>query len=367
MKAIVMREFGGPEVLRLETGHPYPACGIRDVIIRVDACGVDYHDIVVRQGLMRRKTRSYRGTLDNSTPDIEFPLVPGLEIAGTIVEMGKEVNRLHLGQRVATLPRTNHCGACANCKTGREESCPYSEFLGHDVDGGYAEFVRVQYDSVVGVPDNVDSLAASLAGACIGTMVRAVYDVGRVRAGESVLITGAGGGLGSHAVQLASVAGAEVFAATSSPAKADQLHALGADHVVVYQRGGDFGAHTRELTQGAGVDVVIDTVGSAVFNSVWKAVGDYGRIVLAGEVGSGKVEVRPALVFLRRLQILGSYSPGATHLASALKLLGREKISAVVGPVLPLHQAGKAHAMMETESPYGRVVLSLMDDEGAAR
>ena len=359
MKAIVMRDFGGPEVLQLENDYPDPECGPRDVVIRVEACGVDYHDIVVRQGLMRRKTRSYRGTLTEGSSDIEFPLVPGLEIAGTIVERGHDVKDLEPGQRVATLPRTNHCGACLPCKSGREESCPYLEFLGHDVDGGYAEYVRVQYDSVCAVPDGVDSLAASLAGACIGTVVRAVFDIGRVRPGERVLVTGAGGGLGTHAIQLARIAGAEVFAATSNATKTETLRQLGADHVVTYQRGNDFGKEVRELTGGRGVDVVIDTVGAAVFKSAWAAIADYGRLVLVGELGSEKIELRPALVFLRRLSILGSYSPGAVHLAKALHLLGRQQLSSVIGPVLPVADAEAAHRRVETESPLGRVVLDV--------
>lgn len=353
-----MRAPGGPEVLHVED-YPDPACGDRDVVIRVEACGIDYHDIVVRQGLMRRKTRSYRGTLGDSTPDIEFPLVPGLEIAGEVVEAGPDVKGLRVGQRVATLPRTNHCGACLYCKSGRDENCPYVDFLGHDVDGGYAEYVRVQYDSVSPVPDGTDPLAASLAGACIGTVVRAVYDIGRVRPGERVLVTGAGGGLGSHAVQLAKIAGAEVIAATSSPKKAAQIGKLGADHVVTYQRGEDFGKEVRHVTKGAGVDVVIDTVGSAVFRSLWSAVADYARIVLVGELGSGSVELRPALVFLRRLQILGSYSPGLPHLTTALRLLGRGQITPVIGPTFGLHDADKAHHTVEDESPFGRVVLDL--------
>jgi acryloyl-coenzyme A reductase len=357
MKAAVMRKFGKPDVLRWEEDYPDPVCGARDIVVRVEACGVDYHDVVVRQGLMRRKTRSYRGTLGDSTPDISFPLVPGLEIAGTIVEQGTEVRGLELGQRVATLPRTNHCGACAYCKTGREENCPYAEFLGHDVDGGYAELVRVQYDSAVPIPDSVESIDASLAGACIGTVVRAVYDVGRVRPAERVLVTGAGGGLGTHAVQLAKVAGAEVFAVTSDSGKAERLTALGADHVVVYQRGENFAEQVKGLTRGHGVDVVIDTVGSAVFKGVWNSIADYGRIVLVGELGGEKVELRPALVFLRRLQILGSYSPGAAHLATALRLLGRNQLKSVVGPVLAMQEAAKAHEIVETSSPYGRVVL----------
>lgn len=357
MKAALIRHFGGPEVIEIEDiAEPKP--NARDVLIKVAACGIDYHDLVTRSGVMRKKTRAYRGAASSTSADIEFPLVLGLEISGEVVAVGEEVKEIQVGDRVATLPRTHHCGGCLYCRTGREENCPYAEFLGHDVDGGYAEYVTVQYDSVVRVPDNVGLVEASLAGACIGTVVRAVYDIGDVRPGESVLVTGAGGGLGSHAVQLAKAAGAEVLAATSSKDKVPVIRDLGADHVLLYDRSEGFGDMALEVTKGRGVDVVIDTVGSAVFKSIWRAVADYGRLVFVGEVGSGKVELRPALIFLKRVQLLGSYSPGLSHLHRALRLMELDQIRPVIARQLPFVEAAEGHRHVEEDSPLGRVVLT---------
>lgn len=356
MRASHMTEFGAPDVLKA-VDIAEPACGPKDVLIKVGGCGVDRHDLAVRSGLMRRKTSSYRQGLADEKRDIEPPLVLGLEVAGEIVEVGSEVRGLSVGDEVATLPRTNHCGACYDCKIGREESCAYVEFLGHDVDGGYAEYVRVQYDSVETF-SGLDHRDASLAGACVGTVVRAVRDIGGLRGGETVLITGAGGGLGIHAVQLASAFGARVLAATSTSSKAEAIADAGADEVVAYERDEGFIPRVKELTGGVGVDLVVDTVGTPVFEDCARVLSQYGRYVIAGDVTGGKVELRPALLFLRRMSIHGSYSPGRSHLRTALRLMERGKIRPVISKTLPFEEASLAHRTIEENDPLGRIVLT---------
>lgn len=358
MRAVVMPRYGEPSVLEMAR-VPIPEPGPGEIRLKVDACGIDRHDLIVRAGIMRKKTRAYRGAFggNQANTDIDLPLIMGAEFAGTVDKLGAGVTSHAIGARVAALPRMGHCGRCLHCRSGREETCGEAVFIGHDVAGAYAEYVIVKPDSLWPVPDNVSLLDAALGSACIGTIVRAIRDVGQVKVGENVLVTGAGGGLGVHAVQLVRAAGARCIAVTTSPSKAALLEKLGAHDVLVVGREDNWSGQLAKVTGGRGVDVAIDIVGSASFNSVLKGMAPYGRWVLVGELGRGVVELRPALVFLRRLQLLASGSPGLVHLAAALDYLAQGTIHTVIDSVLPLEKAAEAHALMEAGTPAGRIVL----------
>lgn len=357
MQAVQMHAFGGPEVLKAgEIAIPRPGPG--DVLLKVAACGIDRKDLLVRDGTIRKKSAGYRAAAGDARTDIDLPLTLGAEIAGTIVEVGAQVRGFKAGDRVASLPRRGHCGVCLYCHTGRSESCASAWFIGQDANGGYAQYVLVGPDSLYPVPQSVDLVEASMSAACIGTMVRAVRDVANVRTGETVLITGASGGLGVHGVQLARLAGAFVIAIASSEKKAQLLRSLGADEVVVAGHGEDWSEKVLRITGGRGVDVGIDIIGAAAIRFVMRSMALYGRLVIVGEVGSGTVEIRPAIVLLRRLQILSSYAPGVTHMAAALQLLERRAIRAVIDSRQPLAEAATSHARMQGGGEViGRIVL----------
>lgn len=357
MQAVQMTAFGGPEVLKLAT-VPVPRPGPGDVLLKVSACGIDRKDLLVRNGTIRKRSAGYRAAASDARSDIELPLILGAEISGTVVEVGSQVRGFKVGDRVASLPRRGHCGVCLYCHTGRSESCESAWFMGQDADGAYAEYVLVGPDGLIRVPDGVDMVEASLAAACIGTMVRAVRDVANIRVGESVLITGASGGLGVHGVQLARLAGAFVIAIASSEKKAKVLRELGADEVVVAAHGEDWSDRVVKITGGRGVDVGIDIIGAATMRYVMRSMALYGRLVIVGEVSGGTVDLRPAIVLLRRLQILSSYAPGITHMATALQLMQRRQIRTVLDSRQPLAQAAASHARMEGSGDVtGRIVL----------
>src|SRR3954469_4411893 len=194
MRAMVVRQPGGVEVLTMEQ-VPDPTPGPKDVVVRVDACGVCFHDIVTRNGTLKQ--------------GVKMPCILGHEISGIVAEVGSDVRGFKRGDRVATAQRYHICGACRYCRSRRETLCPERKFLGdYGLVGGYGEYVAVEDDNVAVVPDGVPLADASIAACAIGTCLNGVRDVGRVQSGESVLVTGAGGGLGLHAVQLARVAGA---------------------------------------------------------------------------------------------------------------------------------------------------------------
>ncbi len=343
MRAIVIHRAGSTDVLSLED-VPDPAPGAKDVVIKVDACGVCFHDIVVRNGTLKSGVR--------------MPCIPGHEISGTVMEVGTGVRAFHRGDRVATTQRYHICGACRYCRTGREPLCPDRKMAGDwGLVGGYGQYVAIEDDNVARVPDEVALQDASVAGCAIATILNAVRDVGHVRPGERVLVTGAGGGVGMHAIQLARLAGAFVVAQTTSADKADHIRGLGAHEVVVHARGEDFSAAVRAVTGGDGADVVIDNVGSQLFEPVRRSLTLGGRWVLVGQLTGEFVPFNPAQLFLKSVSMLSATGATRVHLEDCLALIARGAIRPVISLALPLEEAKRAHSLVEAGKTAGRIVL----------
>jgi len=344
MRAVVAERTGSPEVLRvadIAAREPGP----REIRIAVAACGVCFHDVVVRNGVYRR--------------GVGMPVILGHEVAGTVERLGSGVRGLQCGDLVATTTYSHVCGECRHCRGGYETSCPDRVFLGDaGLNGGYAELVCVDADAVQRIPVSVSVEEASIVACTIGTELNAVREVGRVRLGERVLVTGAGGGLGLHGVQLCRLAGAFTIAVTTSEAKAARIRDAGADEVIVASRGGDFSGEVRRLTSGHGADVAIDNVGSPVFESVRRSMADDGRIVLVGQVTGDFISINPAQLFLRNISILSAKGVSRAQFADALDLVARRRIRPIVEDVWPLEQAAEAHRRVEAGLSSGRLVLS---------
>lgn len=342
MKAIVVRTPGGIDQMRLET-LPDPVAGPRDVVIKVEACGVCFHDVLTRNGTLKA--------------GVKMPCVLGHEISGTVVEVGRDVTQFKTGQRVATAQRYHVCGVCRFCRGGRETLCAERKFLGdYELVGGYGEYVAVEHDNVAAVPQNVPLAEASISACAIGTCLNAIRDVGKVQMGESVLVTGAGGGLGLHAVQLARLAGAMVIAQTTSETKADLVRKMGAHHVVVHARGEDFSPEVKRLS-GGGVDVLIDNVGTPLFEPMRRSLGVAGRWILVGQLSGQFVPFNPAQLFLKNQSMLAVTSVTRNQLVDVLALMARGDVKPIVTRSLPLEQAATAHTLVESGQAAGRILL----------
>ena len=346
MRAVIADRTGPSSVLRVaEVAAREP--GPREIRIAVAACGVCFHDVVVRNGTFRR--------------GVEMPVILGHEVAGTVDKVGSEVRGLRAGDLVATTIHSHVCGQCRHCRTSHENSCPERVFLGDaGLNGGYAELVCVDADAALPVPAGVTADEAAIVACTIGTELNAVRDVGRVRLGERVLVTGAGGGLGLHGVQLARLAGAFTIAVTTTAAKAARIRDAGADEVVVVGRGEDFSGEVRRLTGGDGVDVVIDNVGSPVFEAVRRSTAYDGRIVLVGQLTGDFVTFNPAQLFLRNISILSAKGVSRSQFADALDLVARGRIKPVVDRAYRLEDAALAHGVVEAGQATGRLLLKPM-------
>lgn len=343
MKAMVVRETGAPESMVLET-VPDPVPGRRDVVIEVAACGVCFHDVVTRNGTLKA--------------GVELPFIPGHEVAGVVVEVGPDVTEFHIGDRVATTQRSHICGHCRYCRSAREPLCAEAQFLGDaGLNGGYAQYVAVEADNVATVPDGVRLEEAAIAACAIGTVFHAVREIGKVRLGETVLVTGSGGGLGLHAVQIARSAGAFVLGQTTSPDKAEAIRKAGAHAVVVGRRGEDFSADVKKLTGGLGVDLVVDNVGTPLFQPIRRSLAPGGRWILVGQLTGDFVPFNPAQLFLKNISMLSATSTTRQELAEVLGLMQRGEIRAMIADTLPLEDAAAAHRMLESGRALGRVLL----------
>ena len=343
MKAIVVRQTGGLEAMNLET-VPDPTPADKDVVLQVEACGVCMHDVAVRNGTLKR--------------GVQLPTILGHEISGTVVAVGSKVRRFKVGQRVASVQRYHICGACRFCRGSREPLCLEHKFLGDwSMVGGYAEYVAIEDDNLADVPDGLPLAEMAIAACAMGTILNAVRDVGRLQVGESVLVTGAGGGLGLHALQIANAFGAQVIAQTSSPDKAAFMKSIGAHEVVVHGRGEDFSQQVLAVTAGRGVDMVIDNVGTPQFQPTRKSLAVLGRWLMIGQLTGEFVPFNPAQLFLRGQSMLAVTSTTRAQLEDVLKLVQIGKIKPVVDRSYSLAEAREAHRQVEAGRVRGRALI----------
>src|SRR6516225_2247128 len=288
MKAVVLREHGEGG-LRYEADFPDPAPGAGDVVVRVRAASLNYHDIFTRRGMPGIK--------------IPMPAIMGLDLAGEIAALGQGVAGWKIGDRVLGDPINRVEGGL----TGE---------TGH---GGLAEYCRLRAHQLVVIPDGIDFAQAAALPCAYGTARRMMHTNGRVAAGEKVLILGASGGVGVCCVQLANLAGATVIAATSSAEKAARLRALGADHTIdtsdedfveaIYRL---YGKPTRRGGgSDPGVDVVVNYTGGDTWTKCLRILRVGGRLLTCGATAGYDPPENIRYIWTFELQILGSY--GFTH------------------------------------------------------
>jgi acryloyl-coenzyme A reductase len=337
MKAIVLRENGDPSRLRLED-WPDPSPLPQEALVRIAAVGVPYHDIVERNGTLR--------------PGHGLPKILGNEIAGTIVAIGSAVTSLKVGARVCATG-FHVCGQCRHCRTGRETLCRDRRV----VSGGYAEYAALPASTLVPIPDRIDFPQACMLGSSTAVALSALRDMAALRIGETVLVTGASGGVGLPSVQIARAMGARVIAVTRNPTKRDVLLESGANHVVVSAEGADFSKEVSGLTDGEGIDVVVDTVGSRVFMPAFRSLADGGRYLVIGQLSREDVAINPARIIFKAATIQGIVNARRDQLEDTIKLVEAGVVQPRVATILPLAEAAQAHALVEAGDLIGRVVL----------
>ena len=338
MKAIVLRAFGEPETL-VQEERPSPVPQRGEVLVRVHACGICHHDVMHRAGRL---------------PGAKVGVVLGHETAGEIVAVGAEVTTDVLGMRVVVYQR-RFCGQCADCLRGRQDLCRALSLPSVDAEGGNAEYLTVPLSSAIPIPEGVPYEAAALASCPIATSLRALTVVAGMRPGDSVLITGASGGLGAHQIQLVTALGGRAIAVTTSPKKQAFLSGLGA-HDVVVAEDGRFGAEVWRLTRKRGVDVALDNVGPTLAEAL-RCVTYGGRAVVLGNIAAASVELSPGLLIGRRITLAGSGMGTPDDVRRALALIASGHVKPAIAAVLPFSEIARAHRLLDERAIEGRVVL----------
>jgi acryloyl-coenzyme A reductase len=340
MKALTFDKFGEAGVFHLaELPRPEPGPG--DVLVRIAAAGICYHDILARAGRIPGDTGQ----------------ILGHEIAGEIVAAGAKVPDARIGERVVIYQRL-FCGACRACLSGRHDLCRNSSIVGEQgIGGGYAEYTQVPSVNAIRIPDNVDFTAAALACCPIGTSIRATLGVAQCGPGDTVLITGAGGGLGLHQIQVAKSVSARVIAVTSSDAKSAAIRAAGADEIVV-SPDLKFSREVWRLTDKQGVEIVLENVVTGTFGESMRSLAQHGHVVVLGNIGVQPVEANPGLIIARRARISGSGSATFEDVRLALRLMAEGKVKPVISATLRFPDVAQGHRLMESRESVGRVMLS---------
>lgn len=339
MKAVHIARFGGPDAL-VYGDRPVPAVGPGDVRVAVSACGVCRHDALTRSGAF---------------PSIALPVVPGHQIAGVVDEVGADVESLRPGDRVmSTVYQT--CGRCVECRDGRQTLCrERPKFLGEDIDGGYAEYVVTAESVWLPLPAGLSAEQGAVLTCTLGTAFHAVTTRAKAEPGETALVTGASGGVGTAAVRLLAAIGVRVLAVTRDAGKADRLRAAGADEVLV-SRGGAYRDEVKDLT-GSGADFAVDIVGGDGLNETIHSVRPGGRIVVLGNVDGSSVRIKPAHLILKELSLIGTKSITRAELVRLTGLVSRGVVPVEVGQRWDLADAAAAHRAMNGSAVAGRGVL----------
>lgn len=342
MKAVVFHEFGGVEKLRYEEAAQ-PSFNDNEVLIRVRACALNHLDIWARTG-----TRSER---------IPMPHISGCDISGEVFKVGSLVTDHRIGEKVLIAPGLSD-GTCEYCTSGWDSLCENYKVLGYETQGGYAEYVSVPGRNILPIPDGLTFEQAASVPLVFLTAWHMLTTRSHLTAGETVLVWGAGSGVGSAAIQVAKVLGAKVVATAGSDSKLDQARKLGADWVVNHYTQ-DVPAEVKRVTRGKKANVVFDHIGQATWEKSLRSMAPGGRLVNCGVTSGGKTELDIRYMFVRQFSLLGSYMGGKGELLKVLTFFEDGRLKPVVDSVFPLKEAAAAQSKMEKSEHFGKIVLKV--------
>jgi NADPH:quinone reductase-like Zn-dependent oxidoreductase len=342
MRAVVMHEHGGPEVLRLEPHWPRPRPGPGEILVQVKACALNFLDIFTREGMPGEPT--------------PLPHITGGDIAGVVAGLGEGVTAPAVGARVVLNPAWG-CGECEYCLDGEDPLCLRPRMLGELDPGGLAEYVACPARQAILIPEHYSFDEAACLPVTFGTAWRMVVTFGRVRPGDVVLVLGAGGGVAVAAIQIARLMGARIIATASDAQKLERARSFGADEVIDYLQDTEWDRTVRRLTGKRGADVIIETVGAATWERSIRALGKRGRLVTCGATSGpiGPTDIR--YVFRREQAILGSNGWTHNELKRVAELAFEGKLRPVIDRVLPLAQAAEGERALERREVFGKVVI----------
>lgn len=343
MQALVFDAHGDLDQVHLAE-LPQPSPGPDDVLLRVQAAAFNRLDLWVLAGWPSLK--------------LKLPHILGSDGAGAVAQVGERVTQVAVGDRVAVNP-TLSCGVCAYCLAGRDNLCERFAILGEHADGFMAEYMVAPARNLVRLPDHVTAGEAAAASLVYVTAWHSLIVRGGLRAGEDVLIIGAGGGVNTAAIQIARLAGARrIYVVGSNDEKLAQAQALGADVLINRQRE-EWSKAVFQQTGRQGVDVVVDNVGAATYHLALRSLKKGGRLLTVGNTSGPKFEFDNRLMFGKHLTIIGSTMGTQADYAQVMGLVFSGRLQPVIDGVYPLAEGRAALERLAAGDVMGKVVVTL--------
>lgn len=340
MKAMVLHEWGG--ALRLEE-VPRPQVGPGEALVRMRACGAGLTVVHIKQGRLGSAA---------------LPRIIGHEIAGEVVEVGEGVTTVQRGDRVIVYFYLT-CGHCRWCDSGREDLCAnFKGFVGVHIDGGFAEYVRLPARNLVHIPPELAYTEAAIVADAVSTPLHALRERVKLRPPETVMVVGAGGGVGIHAVQMARVLGARVIGVDVSDEKLALVRNMGADEVINAHAFPAFDEEARRLTAGQGVDAVLEFVSRPeTLQASLRSLGTAGRLIVLGVSPDMTLSFNASQLILSEIVVTGSRYVTRQELAETIELVRQGKIKPVVTRTFSLEETNRALELVEQGQIAGRAVV----------
>jgi NADPH:quinone reductase-like Zn-dependent oxidoreductase len=347
MKAVLFHQHGGPEVLQY-TDFPMPEPQPGEALIRLRAAALNRMDVMVRNGWPGLK--------------LEMPHINGADGAGEIVAFGPitgnlETSGLETGMRVVINPNLG-CGQCEFCRAGRDNLCVNWHLLGETVRGTYAQYVAVPVRQLYQLPLDFDFHQAAAAALVYQTAWHSLAVRGNLRAHETVLIVGAGGGVSTASVQIAKYVGAQVVVVGSDSKKLELAKSLGADILIDRSQETDWSKAVFLATNKRGVDVVVDNVGTTFMQSL-RALRKGGRLLTVGNSGGPRFEIDNRYMFAKHLSIIGSTMSTMTDFHEVMGLIVSGKLKPILDTTFELKDAAIAQERLWRNENFGKITLDI--------
>ena len=348
MKTVLFRKHGGPEVLEY-TDFPTPEPKPGEALVRVRAAALNRMDVMVRNGWPGLK--------------LDLPHINGADGAGEIVALNSPPQMypfgegLGVGSRVVINANLG-CGQCDYCLSGWDNMCREWHLLGETVRGTYAEYICLPVRQLYKLPDDFDFHQAAAAALVYQTAWHSMITRGNLKAGETVLIVGAGGGVNTASIQVAKFAGAQVIVVGSSADKLAQAESLGADILVNRSKDANWSKAVFTATNKRGVDVVVDNVGTTFMQSL-RCLKKGGRLLTVGNSGGPRFEIDNRFIFARHLSIIGATMSHLKDFATVMDLVVAGKLKPVVDRTYPLEDAAAAQERLWNGENFGKITLDI--------
>lgn len=313
------------------------------MLVRLKAAALNRLDLWVRDGWPGLK--------------LQYPHIPGADGAGEVAALGEGIQRWSVGDRVVINPNLS-CGTCQYCLAGMDNRCINWGLLGETRRGTYAEYIAVPARNLLHLPDGFGEHEAAAAALVYQTAWHSLIKRGHLKAGETVLIVGAAGGVNLASLQIAKLSGAEVIVVGSRPEKLALAESLGADHLIDRSNNDKWSQEVYRITNKLGADVVVDNVGTT-FPESFRAAGRGGRILTVGNTGNPRVEIDNRYIFAKHLSLIGSTMGTHNDFKSVMELVFNKRLVPILDQTFPLSEAGAAQTRLEHGDQIGKITLEI--------